>query len=105
CHAPYLLIQLNPAPELLVFVADKLDQLLVGQEPLVYSHSPRFGVGLRIVDGKVDLQMAERWTPEALGDLRFPRVRAAVYVEPAIEWTVFRAAQVVGLDDQIVAVP
>src|SRR5690606_25896236 len=44
-----LLIQLNPAAELLVLVADELDQLLIRQEPLIDPHRPRLRVGLRIV--------------------------------------------------------
>src|SRR5690606_26333397 len=35
-----LLIQLNPAAELLVLVADELDQLLIRQEPLIDPHRP-----------------------------------------------------------------
>src|SRR5690606_13653458 len=104
-HPPNLLIQLDPTAELLVLVADELDELLIGQEPLIDAHRPRFRVRLRIDDREVDLQMAVRRTPEALDDPRFPRVRAAVHVEPAVVRAVLRAAQVVGLDDQIVPLP
>src|SRR5690606_28989666 len=68
-------------------------------------HGPGPRVRLRIVDSEVDLQVAERRTPEALDDLRFPRVRAAVHVEPAVERTVLRTAQVIRLDNEIVAFP
>jgi hypothetical protein len=98
-------IQLNPAAELLVLVADELDQLLVGQEPLIDTNRPRPRIRLRIDDGEVDPQMAEGWAPEALDERRLSGVRALVHIEPPIELAVFRAAQVVGLDDEIVALP
>src|SRR6185503_3377643 len=103
---PVLLVQLNSAAELLIFVAYELDQFLIRQQPLIDAHRPRLGVRLRIFDREVDLQMAERRPAETLRDLRLARVRTAVHIQPTVGRTVLiGAAQVVCLDHQVVAVP
>src|SRR5262245_12755861 len=76
------LVDLDAAAELLVLVADELDQLLVGQVALIDPHRPWLGVRLGVLDRHVDLQAAEVQAAEALGDLGLAAVRAAVDVQP-----------------------
>src|SRR5438876_10382053 len=102
-HAVATLIDLYPPFELLVFVADELDQLLVDQNALIDAHGERFLVSLRVVDRHVDLQFPEHWAAEAFGDLHLLAVRAAAQVEPSVEWPVLGSAEVVRIDDERVA--
>src|SRR4030095_369239 len=103
---PPQLIDLDATPELLVLVADELDQLLIGQIALIDPDGPRFRVRLRIVDSYVDLQVPERGAADALSEFRLPAVRAAIDVEPSVVGTVvFCAPQIVGFDDKRVAIP
>ena len=98
-------MELDAAAELLVLVADELDQLLVGHQPLIDAHRPWLRVRLGILDRQIDLQMAVSRPPDALGELGVAAVRAAVDVHPAVVGTIFRASKIVGLDDERVPVP
>src|SRR5581483_791547 len=102
---PVSSVDLDPAPELLVLVADELDRLLVGQQPLIHPDRPRLRVRFRILEREIDLQVPVGRPAEPLGELRLAAVRAAVHVEPAVVRAVLRAAQVVRLDDERVALP
>src|SRR5262249_13962802 len=98
-------VDFDAVPELLVLVADELNQFLVGKVALVYTNSERFSVGLWIVNRDVDLEMTERGAPNSFGEFHLLAVRTAVDIQPTVEWTVFRSAQVVGLDHECVAFP
>src|SRR5262245_10061413 len=104
-HSVAQLVDLDATPELLVFVADELDQLLIGQIALVDANGPWLRVGLRIFERRIDLQVAERGAPNALSELRFPAIRAAIDVEPSVVGTLFGASQVVRFDNEGIAVP
>ena len=69
---------------LLVLVADELDELLIGDEPVVDAHRPRPRVGLGVLDGDVELEPAVGDAAESLGDARRAAEVAAVHVEPAV---------------------
>src|SRR5436190_350527 len=88
------LIDLDALAELLVFVADELDRFLV-EEALVDADGERFVIGLRVGEGNVDFQLAERRTTESLDEFGVFAVRAAADIEPSIGGTVFGAPQVV----------
>src|SRR5215471_2044047 len=98
-------VDLDPPPELLILVADKLDQLGIRHNLLIDPHREWLCVRLRVIDGDVQRQSAECWPREAFGKFRVAAVRAAAHVQPPIERTVFRSAQVVRFDDERVAVP
>src|SRR5688572_26565275 len=78
CPAPS--VDLDLLPELLVLVADELDQLFIGQKALIDADGPRLRIRLRIFDRQIDLQVVERRTTEALGEFRLVAVRTAVHV-------------------------
>src|SRR5580765_4345394 len=103
--ASSLLVDLDLSSELLILVADELDQLRVGQDLLVDPDGKRLGVRLRIVDGDVDLEPSECRPPETLGEFRLLAVWATADVKPAIARTILRASEVVGFDDERVALP
>src|SRR4029079_18270750 len=96
---------LDAPSELLVLVADELDQFGVGEDLLVDADRERFRVRLRIVDRHVDLEAAEGGAAEPLGELRLLAVRTAAHVEPSVVGARLRAPQVVRLDDEGVALP
>jgi hypothetical protein len=50
-----LLIDLDHLAELLVLIADELDQFLSRPDPEIDAHGPRLGVRLGIVDREIDL--------------------------------------------------
>jgi hypothetical protein len=50
-QADRLLVDLDSPPELLILVADELDQLLVRKNALIDAHRPRSRVGFRVLDG------------------------------------------------------
>ena len=97
---------LDALPELLVLVADELDRLVVGHDSLVDAqHKHTFGERFRVLERHVDLELAVDRTAEALDELRLIAIRRAAHVQPAVERPLFGAAQVVGFDDERVAVP
>src|SRR5678815_1160687 len=104
-HGSSQSVDLDATTELLVLVTDEFDQLLIRQVSLIDAHGPWLGVGLRILEGRVDLQLPELRPSNAFGELRFAAIRTAIDVQPSIPGTVFRTTQVVGLDDERVAVP
>src|SRR5262245_53832069 len=99
------LVDLDTAPELIVLVANELDQLLIRQKALINAKRKRFGVSLGVFDRNVDLQPAESRTAKAFHKLRFTAVGTAVDVEPSIKRAFFRPSEIVRLDDERVAVP
>src|SRR5690349_1435264 len=92
-------------PELLILVADELDDLVVGRNLLIHTKRNGLRVRLWIVERDVDFQLAVAWPADPLRKLRLLRVRAAADVEPSIVGTRLGSSQVVRLDDQRVAVP
>src|SRR5688572_12586152 len=84
---------------LLVLVADELDELGVGEQPLIHANRERLRVSRWIINGYVDLQGTEIRPAEALGHLRATRHRAALHVEPDV------VAEANRLDDELVAFP
>src|SRR5262249_36769644 len=98
-------VDFDSVPELLVLVADELDQFLIGKISLVHTDSERFRVGLWIFNRDVDLEMTERRAPDSFGEFRLLAVRTAVDIQPTVERAVFRPAQVVGFDHERVAFP
>src|SRR5688572_13457810 len=84
---------------LLVLVADELDELLIDRQLVAHADRERLRVGLRVVDGHVDLEVAVVGTPPAFDELAFLRQRAAVDVEPAV------VAKAGGFDDERIAFP
>src|SRR5439155_15508383 len=83
----------------LILLADELDQLRVGHDVLDVSDGPRLCVGLRVVDGNVDLHPSVTHAPEALGELRRVGQWSSNDVEPPL------VAQPARLHDQGVALP
>jgi len=55
--AEALAASLDVLPELLVLIAFEFDEVLVDDEPLIDSNSPRLRICLGIVDRHVDLQV------------------------------------------------
>src|SRR6185503_21309737 len=104
CGSSFL-VDFDSATELLILVADELDELAVRHDALIDAHRPRLRVRLRIVHGHVNLEVRIVQTPEALGELRLLTVRAAVDVEPSIVRAIFGAAQVVGFNHERIAFP
>src|SRR6185436_2940211 len=98
-------VDLYAVPELVVLVADELDQFLVGENALVYTNSERFRIGLFIFNRDVDLEMTEGRPPNAFREFRLLAIRTAVDIQPTVERAVFRSAQVIGLDHKRVAFP
>jgi hypothetical protein len=66
-----MLPRLKPAPlsqvlsRFLILRAKKLEQIRVQHDPLVNLHSERFGVGLRVVDRQLKLQIPVIHSPES----------------------------------------
>ena len=52
----------------LVFEADVVEQLRIGEEELIQGRRPRLGVGLRIVHGQLDLELPEIHAAEPFDD-------------------------------------
>src|SRR5688572_30755256 len=112
---------LSPRPtrqlqEHLILVADELDDLrAVGHELLADPEGERPGVGLWIVHGHLDLELAVVDAPEPFGECHGEAVRTSAMVEPshamealgldAVELGRVDTAEVVGFDDEGVAVP
>ena len=99
------LVDLDARPELLVLVADELVRFFVGQEALVNTHGERLGVGLRIFDCNVDLQLAECRTAKPLDEFRLITVWTAADVEPRVIRAALSPTQVICLDDEGVPFP
>jgi hypothetical protein len=93
--------------ELLVLVADEFDQFrAVDHDRLLDSYREGPGIGLGIVNGEVDVQVAEVHAPEPLRQPQRVGERAAVEIQPPVGGRVAEgAAEVVRIDDQRVAVP
>src|SRR5262245_53742331 len=98
-------VDLYAAPELVVLVANELDQFLVGEKALIDTNSERFRIGFWIFNRDVDLEMTEGRTPDAFREFSLLAIRTAVHIQPTVERAVFRSAQVVGLDHKRVAFP
>src|SRR5262252_8555276 len=84
-------LDFDATAELLVLVADELDHLLIRRDALIDAYGERLRVRLRIFDRDVHLQVAVRWTADAVRELRLLGVRAAVHIEPAVARAVFRS--------------
>src|SRR5690242_4750177 len=78
---------------------DLLDQIFVGDEPLLEVRGPGTRVRLGVIHGEIDLQRPEVRSSKALGERRGVGQRVARHVEPQ------PIAQAVGLHDQRVALP
>src|SRR5262249_42287191 len=98
-------VDLHASAKLIVLVADELDDLVVGRDLLIDANREWLRVGLRVLEGQIDFEPAVRGPANALGEFRPVRIRAAPHVEPAIERTRLRAAQIVCLDHERVAFP
>src|SRR3954451_2357900 len=98
-------VELDAPPELLILVADELDDLVVWRDLLVDAERDRPGVGLGVLEGDVDFQFAVSGAAEALDEFRLLRVRAAAHVEPSVVGARLRSPQVVRLDHERVAFP
>src|SRR5262249_5711006 len=59
---------------------DELDKLCVGAETVVEGRRERHGIGLRIVDRFLELEIAVLYATVPLGDLPRRRERTATYV-------------------------
>src|SRR5436309_3017244 len=82
-----------------VFQTYKLEQLGIGYENLVYFEAKRLGVGLRIVDCDLDLQVSEVHPSEPLRQLGGIRQRVASSIQP------LPVSKACCLHDQGVALP
>src|SRR5204863_1733932 len=82
-----------------VFQTYKLEQLGIGHENLVYFEAKRLGVGLRIVDCDLDLQVSEVHPSEPLRQLGGIRQRVASSIQP------LPVSKACCLHDQGVALP
>src|SRR5438105_4583500 len=98
-------IDLHAASELVVLVADELDELVVGRDLLIHANGKWFRVGLRVVDCDVDFQLAVCGTADTLDEPGLVRVRAAAHVEPSVVGARLRSPQIVGFDHERVAFP
>src|SRR4030095_14824404 len=74
-------IDLYAPPELLVLVADELDNLIVRRDLLIDANRKWSRVGLRVGERYVDFQLAVCWPANALDELGLVRVWAATHVE------------------------
>src|SRR5215471_8370395 len=102
---PAASVLLDMLPELLVLIAFEFNEVLVDHEALVDSNGPRLRIRLGIFQRQVNLQMVVRRTADSFSELCLFGIRAAVHVNPAVKGAVLRAPQVVGLNNQRVAVP
>src|SRR5688572_4257865 len=84
---------------LFVLIANELDELLIEQHLMAHTNRERFRVSLWIIDGHVNLEMAEIRPSPTLDELALRRQRAAVYVEPTVVTKADR------FDDERVALP
>src|SRR5215472_7683282 len=98
-------VDFHAPPELLVLVADELDELVVRRDLLIDAQRQRFRVRLRIVERDVDFQLAVAGPANALGELRPVGIRAAADVEPPVIRARLGSPQVVRVDDKRVAFP
>src|SRR5262245_4923454 len=98
-------IDLDPAPELLILVADELDRFLVHCYPLIDTDGERLRISLRIRDRHVNFKLAKNRPAEAFGELRLATVRTAANVQPAVELGLLGSAEIVRFDNQRIAFP
>src|SRR5665213_137619 len=83
----------------LVLSADEFDELAIRHDTLRQTHGERRGIRLRIVNRDVDTQRSVIESREAFGQLRLICKGRTIYVKPPA------VAEVVGFDDERVAVP
>src|SRR5580698_9629238 len=82
-----------------VLFADVFDQLVVRLQNRALGDGPWLGVSLRVVDGDLEVHMAEVFAVETLSDFQRVRHGVTVGVEPS------SAVGSGGLDNQGVAIP
>ena len=68
---------------LLVFLANELDQLGIEHDLLVHGDRPGFGVGLRVVDRDLYIQVSEIGTTLAFNGFRRFGQRTSLDIEPS----------------------
>src|SRR5579871_943600 len=85
--------------QVLLVVAVKFHDLSVGDQMQSFFHGPRLRVRFRVVDGNLDVHMAEVATPESFGYMQLFRRRMAGFVEPGL------AVEADGIDNQRIPIP
>src|SRR5262245_11990527 len=68
----------------LVLQADLVDQLRLDDQAFLDRHRERLRVGLRIVDGQLNLHVPEVWTTDLFAYLRGLADDAALPIDPAV---------------------
>src|SRR6266498_5858373 len=99
CPTSYTLFPDEVLEILVVLRAHVLEQFRIGLQRQRQRHHPRTRVRLRIIDGDLDVHMAEVFATESLGHAEILRRRMAEVVEPHVLDEAGRA------DDEVVALP
>src|SRR2546425_4746984 len=83
----------------IVLVADEFNQFRIRQQLCVLADGPRLCIGLRIIDGDLDIHVAKIHAPKTLDDMQGIRGRLPRLIQPRL------AVKALSIDYQSIAFP